>query len=284
MPPTLDYNMKGCMDELTKDCRWNVLTVLILHANIRNRCWVGMDTIARMATSGNLRRATKAKKWLQSQGAFTLVPYNKRVGDDELALAPRQHVYQLTGNLTIGGVVYPYLYHEAVKATPIENNEILPNVSPIENINVSPIEIFNGTNRSISSKRNVSRTRKTKEVDPDTAMAKSLIKTWADALGIFGTMDTKPRMKHAREMLTWLVPPTLDEVRATTNDRKDIPRKGIYEFVYLADDIRERRALEVYNQAKAQKRESDDKNAVEKAESYIAMMLGSQEVGDDSAA
>src|SRR3990172_6762274 len=103
MPPTLDYGIKACMSELTKDCRWNVLSVLILHANIRNRCWVGMDTIALIATNNNTRKATKAKKWLHEHGAFTLVPFDKRV-EQELDLPPRQHIYQLTGKITIDGV------------------------------------------------------------------------------------------------------------------------------------------------------------------------------------
>lgn len=272
------------MEELTKDCRWNVLTVLILHANIRNRCWVGMDTIAKMATNNNLTKATRAKKWLESQGAFTLVPYDKRVGPDETALAPRQHIYQLTGNLTIAGVVYPYLYHTTPDVVPIENNEIPPNVSTIENFNVSTIEIMNGSNRSISNKRNVSKARKTKTIDPDTAMAKSLIKAWSDPMEYFAPMDSRPRMKQAREMLTWLVPPTVEEIRETTLARKDIPRKGNYEFAYLADDIRERRAVAVRAQAQSEKKQVADKNAVEKAENYIAMMLGSQEVSNDPAA
>jgi hypothetical protein len=284
MPPTLDYNLKGCMEELTKDCRWNVLTVLILHANIRNRCWVGMDTIAKLATSGNLRRATKAKKWLQEQGAFTLVPFDKRVEKEELSLAPRQHLYQLTGKLTIEGVEYPYLYHTTPDVIANENIEIPPNVSPIENINVSPIEIFNGTNRSISNKRSGGSARKTKAPDPETSMAQSLIKMWADMMGFFGSMDTRARMKQAREMLTWLVPPTVDEIRETTLARKDIPRKGDYAFAFLADDIRERRAVAVRNQALAEKKQAADKTAVEKAETYIDMMLGSQEVSNDPAA
>jgi hypothetical protein len=57
-----------------------------------------METIADMATNGNLAKATRAKKWIEKHGAFELVPFGKRV-DDERELPPRQHVYQLTGEL-----------------------------------------------------------------------------------------------------------------------------------------------------------------------------------------
>jgi hypothetical protein len=66
MSATLDYDIKKCMGLLCKDSRWNVLTVLILHANIRNRCYVGMDTIAEMATAGNVNKATRVKNGLRT--------------------------------------------------------------------------------------------------------------------------------------------------------------------------------------------------------------------------
>lgn len=98
MSTTLSYDIKRYMRLLTHDNRWNVLTVLILHANIRNRCFVGMDTIAEMATNGNKTKAARAKRWLQDHGAFELVPKDKRV-KEETRLPSRQHVYQLTGEL-----------------------------------------------------------------------------------------------------------------------------------------------------------------------------------------
>lgn len=98
MSTTLSHHLKGCMPTLCRDSRWNVLTVLILHTNIRNRCYVGMDTIAEMATNGNLTKATRAKKWLELHGAFELVAYDKRVAE-ERNLPKRQHLYQLTGTL-----------------------------------------------------------------------------------------------------------------------------------------------------------------------------------------
>lgn len=285
MPPTLDYNMKGCMVELTKDCRWNVLTVLILHANIRNRCWVGMDTIAMMATNNNLKKATRAKKWLAQQGAFTLVPFDKRVEKEELSLAPRQHLYQLTGKLTVDGVEYSYLYHTTPEVVPIENNEISPNVSTIDNFNVSTIEIINGSNRSISNIRKSKPARKT-PAPPDSAtlMAKELIQVWSDAVGRFGSHDTKIRMSQARDLLSWSIPVTKEEVLATVLERLPIPRKGDYEFGYLVDDIRERRAKAELTRSRANQKDASNKDAIEKAEFHIAMMLGGQEVSNDPAA
>lgn len=284
MPPTLDYNMKGCMVELTKDCRWNVLTVLILHANIRNRCWVGMDTIALMATNNNLKKATRAKKWLQNHGAFTLVPFDKRVEKEELSLAPRQHLYQLTGKVTIEGVEYSYLYHTTPEVVPIDNNEYSPNVSTIDNINVSTIEIINGSNRSISNIRNSKPARKTSKPDTATLMARELIQVWSDAVGRFGSSDTRLRMKQAAELLSWSVPATKEEVLATVLERLPIPRQGDYEFGYLIDDIRERRAKAELARTRSKQREVSNQDAIEKAEFHIAMMLGGQEVNDDSAA
>lgn len=285
MPPTLDYGLKECMAELTKDGRWNVLSVLILHANIRNRCWVGMDTIAAMATNNSPRKATKAKKWLQDHGAFTLVPFDKRV-EQELDLPARQHVYQLTGTVTIDGTVYNYLYHGKTDVSPIGNIRE-DNVSPIDNNKesvVSPIEIINGGNLSISNISNSSPRKPAKVTDHTTAMAKELIQTWVDAHGLMGSFDSRRRMAHAKEMLSWPLPPTSDEIRETTLERLKIPRKGIYEFVYLIDDIKERRALAEYARAQAKRKEAESKTAVEKAEFHIAMTLGSQEYDNGTAA
>lgn len=161
MTTVLDFDLKNCLSVLTKDYRWNVLTVLILHGNTRNRCWTGMETIARLATNGNLTKATSAKKWLKLHRAFDLVPFSKRV-DEEKELPPRLHVYQLTGVIlkcgdpgcdcaAMSADRYSYLYHNA------------PDIPTIENFNqgqVPTIENINGQNLSKSSRSN-------KKIEPD---------------------------------------------------------------------------------------------------------------------
>lgn len=183
MSATLDYDIKKCMGLLCKDSRWNVLTVLILHANVRNRCYVGMDTIAEMATAGNVNKATRVKKWLSAHGAFELVPHDKRVAE-ECNLPQRQHVYQLTGVLkscadldcdchTILKVERHYL-HYAKEVISEDNfkedsaNEVIAG----DNFNrgkVIPVENINGDNLSTTNTSN-----KDKEIAPAVADAPAL--------------------------------------------------------------------------------------------------------------
>lgn len=148
MGSQLDYDLKRGMAVLTKDNRWNVLSVLILHGNIRNRCYPSMDTITEMATNGNRSKSTRAKKWLEKHGAFEVVPYDKRV-DDELKLSPRQHVYQLSGVIQpcadmecdchkIEGGALRYLY--------INNS----NGQTIKNLNGQTFDSFTGQTGSSS--------------------------------------------------------------------------------------------------------------------------------------
>jgi hypothetical protein len=97
------------MGELSKDYRWNVLTVLILYANIRNRAWVTTDTMVKLAANGNRSKAFEAKEWLIAHKAIELVPYEQRIGD-EAQLPPRQNIYQLTGCIELEDHRYHYLY------------------------------------------------------------------------------------------------------------------------------------------------------------------------------
>ena len=140
---SLNYDLKRGIELLTRDDRWNVLTILILHVNARNRCWPSMETIAKLGTNGNDKKASAAKKFLKAHQTFILVPYAKRVGDDETKLPKRQHIYELTGKIVpcgdpececkvLDGEV-PYLYLNTSA-----NGEIF-----------SP-ENFNGENGSIS--------------------------------------------------------------------------------------------------------------------------------------
>ena len=114
---SLDYKMYDIMDELSRDNRWDFLTVLILRKNKRNRCWPAMRTIAKKAfpgktkeCAGNLGMATRAKNWLMEHGAVTLVKPEHRIGAEK-KLARNRHVYQLTGVIVIDTKVYPYLYN-----------------------------------------------------------------------------------------------------------------------------------------------------------------------------
>jgi len=125
MSTTLDYSLRSAMSELYKEDRWGVLTLLILHANGLNRCWPSMKQIARELDIC-LASATRAKQWLVEHNAVTLVPYNKRVGD-ELDLPRRQHVYQLTGTVSVNNKAIPYLYQQQVTS----KSEVLPDeISP----------------------------------------------------------------------------------------------------------------------------------------------------------
>lgn len=172
MSATLDYELKKCLGTMVEDNRWTVLTVLILHANLRNRCYVSMDTISRLATGGNRHKSTRAKKWLETHKAFELVPAKKRV-DDEINVPPRQHVYQLTGLLKQcsdtkcacrkwGETTLHYLHQtpvidvsiDTIKRVPIdtiEKAEALPNRAPVDTFNRVPIENINGYTVSIPS-------------------------------------------------------------------------------------------------------------------------------------
>lgn len=165
----------------------------------------------------------------------------------------------------------PNLTQEAVSEIPHYASQAVPNLTRSLN------------NRRTSSSSGAQKS-KSKTIDPQLAMAKSLIQSWADALGFFAPMDSKQRIKQAKEMLAWPIPPTSEEIREVTTERLKIPRNGIYEFVFLLDDIREKRALTERDRALVKKKTEDQRTAVEKAEFHIAMMLGSQEVADDSAA
>ena len=156
----LNFELKNHFRLIAGD-RWNVLTILLLHANIRNRCWVGMDRIAELATNGNIGHATKAKKWLVAHGAAELVDYVHRIGQEK-ELPARQHVYQLTGQFTTcndlecciqAGITVHYLYFQN------------PNVSDGENINVSDGEIFNGENLSNTNTRKTIKNKK--DISPE---------------------------------------------------------------------------------------------------------------------
>lgn len=119
MASTLHWELRKHLKDLRDDGRLAVLTALILHSNIRLRCWVSVDLLV-AETGWSRPLVSKAKAWLHERGAFVLVPYRKRV-DEELKLPTRQHVYQLTGMMDIDGKPIKYLFmnpeaEDAIKA------------------------------------------------------------------------------------------------------------------------------------------------------------------------
>jgi len=228
MSATLSYDLKKGLSVLTKEHRWDVLTVLILHANIRNRCWVSTDTLTEMATNGNRNKALAAKKWLQAHKVFEIVSYNKRV-DDEKKLKPRQHVYQLLGKIQtcedatcdcqkLKATVH-YLYSESIDG------------HTFESIPVETFKSMDGETRSIPNRS------KPKEEKSATALH-PLIQAWADARGIDSVnigapIHTAKDLTIARRMAKWEVPPTCEEIKQVITNSK----AERYRFDWLEADI-----------------------------------------------
>lgn len=130
MAATLSYQLKNAPAEFFDGIRWPILTLFVLHANIRNRVWMSQRTLAtRLGKS--VPYVNAALHYLEAHGAITLVPRDKLV-DEELKVPARQHVYQLTGALTFGEKTIAYLYipktrrvddqpHESSKITPVDH-------------------------------------------------------------------------------------------------------------------------------------------------------------------
>lgn len=196
MSTTLDYELKEALPFLTKDNRWNVLTVLILHANVRNRCWPSMDTITELGANGNRTKATRAKKWLERHGVFEAVEYKKRVAE-ELKLSPRQIVYQLLGvirsctdaNCDCGcnGKVYHYLYLGKQNLN-VETNDNL-NGQTINRPDGETLHSLNGETLSISN-----------EVSPKEVLPRKSAKRDSDAF--YDAIATAFNLKASGQIVT----------------------------------------------------------------------------------
>lgn len=106
MTESIAWSTREVYRHLTQYHRGDLLMLLNLHTNTRNRCWPSIETLAEEM---DLSPTTiiKAKHWLIEVGAITLVPVDKREGKEQ-KLPIAQHVYQLTGFFVIDGNVTPY--------------------------------------------------------------------------------------------------------------------------------------------------------------------------------
>jgi len=108
MPTTLDFDLRENLNLLRQDGRLAVLIALVLHANVRGRCWPSVHLLAQ-ETGWAIGSVIEALRWLEGAGAIAKVPYEKRV-EEEHELPVRQTVYQLTGRFSAGGKTTFYLY------------------------------------------------------------------------------------------------------------------------------------------------------------------------------
>lgn len=105
---TLNHSLKEAPAEFFDMNRWVVLTILIVHCNVRRRCWPSITRIQKI-TGKSRPVVIAALKWLAEQGAISLVEASQRIGEEKKVYA-RQHVYQITGVFEWQGSVYDYLY------------------------------------------------------------------------------------------------------------------------------------------------------------------------------
>lgn len=146
MPATLHWQLRQHLHEFKPAVRLSVLTALLLHANVRLRCYPGIDLLCK-ETGYETKAVVAAKQWLRRSGAFVLVPYSKRV-DEEIALPRRQHVYQLTGVIRVGETVVPYLF-----MTPEAQQAVTDAVFKVVESKVSLCEVSLSTTKGISSSK-----------------------------------------------------------------------------------------------------------------------------------
>ncbi len=149
---TLAWELRSALPYLREEGRLAVLMALVLHTNIRMRCWPSTHTLTK-ETGWNSASVTKAKKWLQEHGAFALVPFAKRL-DEEEALPRRQHVYQMTGILRIEGRIICYLYLTPEARAAIEAAVGKVSVSETSPSEISPIETSAGETKGVPHQRN----------------------------------------------------------------------------------------------------------------------------------
>lgn len=189
MTTTLDFALKENFEIVAGD-RWNVLTVLIVHTNRRNRCWPSSKTIARLATNGNPNRAVEARKWLLSHGAMVLVPYEKRFGEDETGLPKRQFIYELTGKIYTcdnpecckkAGITITYLHLNPSSTKETKDSEVMAH----DNFNAPEViasHNYDSHNQSNSISQGVESSPKGEDTTPKTERKERPRNLWFDAL------------------------------------------------------------------------------------------------------
>lgn len=268
MSASLDYELKKALHFLTKDSRWDVLTVMILHVNIRNRCWPSVGLIANLATNKNRNKATRAKDWLQKHGAFTLVPRDKRV-EEELHLNGKQLVYQITGVIKAcddktchcggDGKVYKYLYFKEQEMTTRSMNGDTTqqfrnvNADTTRSIPDDTLRSMNGDTRSIPIEINPNEVEESAKKSRSTAPSKihPLVQEWINVRGlkiidIGAPIGGTKYSAAAKRMAKWSQPPTSEEIRIAITSSKS----AAYDFTWLETDIAKLR-LEKANAAPA---------------------------------
>lgn len=110
MSTTFDFGFRDVLREFHGGARLHVLMAMVLHANVRNRCWPSMRGLAK-ETGYALAAVNEAKKWLEEHGAIEIVKYSERVNEEKEQNANHlQNVYQLTGVIKFNGKTYPVQY------------------------------------------------------------------------------------------------------------------------------------------------------------------------------
>ena len=110
MPTTFDFKFRNALSEFHGGARLHVLLAMMLHANVRNRCWPSMRGLAK-ETGYALAAVNDAKNWLEEHGAIEIVKYEQRIGEEKTPkINHLVNVYQLTGVIKFGEITYPVLY------------------------------------------------------------------------------------------------------------------------------------------------------------------------------
>lgn len=131
---TLHWELRDLLPELRDEGRLNTLIAMLLHANIRLRCYPSLDLLVK-ETGFGIEAVNRAKNWLIKRGLAVKVPYKLRV-DEERKLPNRQNVYQLTGVYALPtGEILHYLY-----MTPEAFNELQARIQEIQKSHPSTTE------------------------------------------------------------------------------------------------------------------------------------------------
>ena len=135
MPSTINWEIRKYLKEFREDGRLAVLMAIILHSNLRGRCWISTEMLVE-ETGWSRPAVINAKAWLIDRGALVLVPYVKRVGK-EVDLPIRQHIYQITGRVTMpGDEVVKYLF-----MTPEAEQDIITEAENLRDSKVAEISV-----------------------------------------------------------------------------------------------------------------------------------------------